>query len=119
MDEQLSLLITVAVASRQLIYFGSHYLGVNSTYKCKKDKIDDHEAKHRKTEFVVLLHIFLVTFSTDDVDVFTLRSATAEIKPGLAVFHVHEYGEEYNTDEDPKTHGHIVNFVESFWLQIF
>ena len=55
----------------------------------------------------------------DGVDVFTLRSAAAEIKPGLAVFHVDEYGEEDHTDQDPKNHAHIVNSVESFWLQIF
>ena len=114
-----SLKIPDTDASRQLIDFGSHYLGVNSADKCKNEEIGDNEAKDRKTEFVVLLHIFLVTFSMDGVDVFTLRSATAEIKPGLAVFHVDEYAEEYDTDQDPKNHDHIVNSVESFWLQIF
>ena len=81
--------------------------------------MDDYEAIDRKTDFVVLLHIFLVTFSTDEVDVFTLRSATVEIKPGLAVFHVEEYAEEEDTAKDPKNHAHMVNSVESFWLQIF
>ena len=103
----------------QLIDFGSYNLGVNSTYKRNKDSVENYKAIDRKTEFVVLLHIFLVTCSTDDIDVFTLRSATTKIKPGLVVFHVDEYGEEDDTDKDPKNHYHIVKSVESFWLQIF
>ena len=97
----MSRLINVTDASRQLIDFGSHFEGINGTWKCDKESIDDYEANHRKAESVVLLHVFLVTFSTDDVDVFTLRSTTAEIIPGLADFHVDEYADWDGTDQEP------------------
>ena len=93
-------------------------MGVDNTYKKNKDEIHDYEAIDRQSEFVVLLLVFLVTFSPDELDVFTFRSTTVEIKPGFAVFHLGEYSKEDDTNYDPKNHYNIVNFAERFWLQI-
>ena len=79
----------------------SHYLGVHNTYNSNKEEIDDHEAIDRNTKFVVLLLVFFETFSTDKVNVFTIRSTTTEIIPGFGVFHFGKSAKEDYTDHEP------------------
>lgn len=83
------------------LYF-SHCLGEHDTHNTNKDEIDDHETIDRNTVFVELIRVFLETFSTDEVDVFSiLRSTTTEIKPGFTVLHFGKNAKEDCTDYKP------------------
>ena len=89
-------LVTVKSVCGQFIDCRAHLKGVNSTNNYNEEEVKDYEGIDRKTStvFVVLLLVELETLSTDEVDVSTLRTATAELKPGFGDFHLQENARE-------------------------